>query len=91
MKSRLPLVFSLLLALAVSACNEQRSERVAASYSSAAKRDARPFREPPQPQRPPSGLDAVPVEEDYEARAAANITEANLEAKLAELERELRW
>jgi hypothetical protein len=31
----------------------------------------------------------VPAEEDYEVRAASAITEANVQAKLTELEREL--
>lgn len=76
------------LALASSACKEERSERVAASYSSAAQRTERPL-PVPQPQKLTVGLDAVPAEEDYEVRATSAITEANLQAKLAELEHEL--
>ena len=86
------LVFILLLpiaALVSFACKEQRSERIAASYSTVSKVNERPL-----PSREPlpvtAGTDAVPVEEDYEARAASSITEANFAAKLAELERELR-
>jgi hypothetical protein len=89
MKRKLLLALFLTLALAVSACKEQRSERVAASYSSAAQRTERAFPTPAPPQKPLTGLDAIPVEEDYEARAASSITDANLETKLAELEREL--
>jgi hypothetical protein len=90
MKRGLWVAFSLALALGLAACNTERSERVAASYSSAAKRTERPSPKPAQPQQPPIGLDAVPVEEEYEARAASAITEANLTAKLAEIEQELR-
>jgi len=84
---------TLLLAFALgsnSACNSERSHRVAASYSSSAKRTERPFPAPRHPQEPRSGIDAVPAEEDYEARAASHITEANLKTKLAEIEQELR-
>ena len=83
-------------ALVSPACKEQRSERIAASYRTVSKASGRPL-----PSREPLavsggsakmavGTDAVPVEEDYEARAASSITEANFAAKLAELERELR-
>jgi len=70
-------------------CKEDRAERVAASYSTVTKATERPLamREPP---KAPEGVDAVPVEEDYEARADSSITEANFKAKLAELEQELR-
>lgn len=87
MKRQLQVAAVLGLALAVSACKGERSERVAASYSSAAKATERPLgqREPPSAAR----LDAVPAEEDYEVQAAASISEANLQAKVAELEREL--
>lgn len=87
MKHRLQLATVLSLALAVSACKGERSERVAASYSSATKAT-----EYPLPKREPEAaarLDAVPAEEDYEVQAAASITLANLQAKVAELEREL--
>jgi len=89
MKRRLPVVALLGFALAFSACKEERSERVAASYNSAAQRTERPLPVPP-PQKVTIGLDAIPTEEDYEARAAATITEANLQVKLAELELESR-
>ena len=77
------------LAIALTACREERTERVAASYSSSTK----PTERPPakrEPQKLTVGVEAVPVEEDYELRAASDITEANLKAKLAELELELR-
>jgi hypothetical protein len=90
MKSSRCFAFSLALALGVPACNSERSERVAASYSSAAKRTERPFPKPARAQQSPIGIDAVPVEEEYEARAASTITEDNLTAKLAEIEQELR-
>lgn len=71
-------------------CKEKRSERVAASYSSA----TRPTH-PPLPRRAlardPVGLDAIPIEEDYEERAAVSITAANLASKLAELEKEMAF
>jgi hypothetical protein len=48
MKQRLQVAAVLSLTLAVSACKGERSERIAASYSSAAKATERPFpkREP---------------------------------------------
>jgi len=83
---------ALLLGLALSAlaCQEERAQRVAASYSSVARRTERPFPTPRPTPKPLAGIDAVPAEEDYEARAAATITEENFEAKLTELEQELR-
>ena len=90
MKQKLAVMVALALALVSGACKkEERRERVAASYSSVSKATERPMptREPPTAA---VGTDGVPVEEDYEVRAAASITEANLAAKLAELERELR-
>ncbi|HEY0465740.1 MAG TPA: hypothetical protein VGC79_16115 [Polyangiaceae bacterium] len=81
---------SLGVALATTACKEERSHRVAASYSSAAQRTERPFRAPAPPQQAALGMEAIPTEEDYEVRAAQAISDANLQAKLAELERELR-
>ena len=77
--------------LSLAACKEERSERVAASYSSVTRATERPLPTRREPQAVAVGSDAVPVEEDYEARAASSITEANLPAKLAELERELRF
>ena len=74
--------------VAAPACKEKHSERVAASYSSV----TRPTDRPPPAHEPPKllvGIDAVPAEEDYEVRAASAITEANVQAKLTELEREL--
>jgi hypothetical protein len=75
-------------ALFAAGCKQERSQRVAASYSTVSKATERPLpaREPP---KLTSGISAVPVEEDYEARAASTITEANLNSELAELEREL--
>jgi hypothetical protein len=89
MTRRRVLAIFLTFALGSGACKEERSQRVAASYSSVAERTERPFPTPAPPRKPPIGLDAIPVEEDYEARAASSITGENLETKLAELEREL--
>jgi uncharacterized lipoprotein len=90
MKRKLSVILALALALLSAACKkEERSERVAASYSTFTKATERPLPKQ-EPQKVTVGIDAVPVEEDYEARAASSITEANLSAKLAELERELR-
>ena len=89
MKLPLGAIALLVAALVSAACKQERSERVAASYSTVSKATERPL--PTRvPQTVAVGVDAVPVEEDYEARAASSITEANLAAKLAELERELR-
>jgi hypothetical protein len=88
MKRQWLLILLLALALVSAACKE-RSERVAASYSTVTKATERPL-PTRQPQAVAVGIDAVPVEEDYEVRAAASITEANLAEKLAELEREQR-
>jgi hypothetical protein len=83
------MILLLAAALLSAACKQERSERLAASYSTVSKATERPL-----PTRAPQtvvvGIDAVPVEEDYEERAAWSITAANLAAKLAELERELR-
>lgn len=71
-------------------CKEERSQRVAASYSSV----TRPSHER-APQRAPAapalGLDAIPTEEEYEERAAATITATNLVSKLTELEKEMAF
>lgn len=75
--------------LASTACKEERSERVAASYSTWVQRTERALPKP-QPQKLTVGQDAIPAEEDYEVRAASTITEANLQTKLAELEHELQ-
>jgi len=75
--------------VSVTACREQRSQRVAASYSSAAKRTEHAF-PAPSPQKPTLGIDAVPAEEDYQAHAAATIDDTNLEKELSAVERELR-
>jgi len=88
MKRSLLLLAGLVLAPASTACKAERSERIAASYSSAAQRTERPLPHL-QPHPLAVGLDAIPAEEDYEVRAARAITEANLQAKLAELEHEL--
>lgn len=71
-------------------CQEERSQRVAASYSSVTRptHSAVPQRAPAQA---PVGTDAIPAEEDYEERAAVNITEANLLSKLTELEKEMAF
>jgi len=86
---RAALAGGLAMALALAGCREERAQRVAASYSSSTKPSpAAPA--PPAPRKVTVGVEAVPVEEDYEARAAATISAANLAAKSAELERELR-
>ena len=88
MKRLLAVVCLVSIAAISAACKEKRTERVAASYSTETQpnyRSAPPF----QPQKVPVGIDAVPVEEDYEVRAASTITGDDVQAKLAELEREL--
>ncbi len=49
------------------------------------------YREPPKrdPQRALVGVDGIPTEEEYEDRASTTITEANVAAQLAELEKEM--
>jgi hypothetical protein len=78
-------------AISAVACKAERAERVAASYSSVTKPTTKP--PPPPRSRPPDkivvGLASIPVEESYEERAASTITEANLQAKVSELEKEL--
>lgn len=90
MTSRFAIVVASLGALlATSACSKDRSERVAASYSSVTKpASSTPPRPPPSP-APSVGLDAIPVEEDYEERAASTISADNLQARLVELEKEM--
>ncbi len=85
---------SLVMAL-VAGCKEKRAERVAESYSTATK-PSDPLSAPPRPRPGPRapekvavGIDSVPVEESYEEHAAASISDANLRAKLTELEKEL--
>lgn len=91
MRRSLALVgLSACLVCLVCSCREDRSERVAASYSSVSKPTFLP-----QPARPAEkatvGVDAIPTEEDYEERAATTITDANLAAKLTELEKEMAF
>ena len=74
----------------VSGCEEERSQRVAASYSSVT-RPTYPVAPKAAAAQAPVGIDAIPVEEDYEERAEANITEANLLNKLTELEKEMAF
>jgi hypothetical protein len=73
-----------------SGCKEKRNERVAASYSSAT-RPTYSSVPPRAPAQAPVGLDAIPAEEDYEERAAANINATNLVSKLTELEKEVAF
>jgi hypothetical protein len=80
----------LVLACLTSGCKEDRSERVAASYSSVSKPTVLP-KPTRAPAKAPVGLDAIPTEEDYEERAASTITAANLARKLAELEKEMAF
>ena len=72
-------------------CNEERSHRVAASYSSVTRPTHPSSVHQRTPVQAPVGLDAIPTEEDYEERAAANIAEANLVSKLTELEKEMAF
>jgi hypothetical protein len=91
MKPRLVLSSVLLVGLvAVSGCKDNRTERVAASYSSVSKPTLLPG--PVRvTEKTAVGVDAIPTEEDYEERAATSITEANLARKLAELEKEMAF
>ena len=72
------------LVLCLAGCKHDRSQAVAASYSSVTK---------PAPivTVPLSaiGVDAVPVEEEYEERSTAAITPANLTTQISEIEREI--
>lgn len=77
------------LLIALSACSKDRSERVAASYSSATQPVSSSAPRVPSPQALGVGLDAIPIEEDYEQRAASTIDASNLKARLAELEKEM--
>ena len=74
--------------LLVQACKSERSQRVAASYSSVTKPV---YREPPHrdSQQAQVGIEGIPTEEEYEDRAATTISEGNVAAKLAELEKEM--
>jgi hypothetical protein len=95
MSRRLALVALAGLALLglVAGCKERRAERLAESYSDEAKPSgqasaaARPGPRAPAPVT--VGIDSIPVEESYEERAASTITEATLQAKVTELEKEL--
>jgi len=64
---------------------------VAASYSSVTRPTHPSSVHQRTPVQAPVGLDAIPTEEDYEERAAANIAEANLVSKLTELEKEMAF
>jgi hypothetical protein len=66
-----------LSALALAGCKHDRAEAIAASYSSVTK----PI---------PIAVALIPVEEEYEARAAVEITKANLAEQVSALEQELR-
>lgn len=90
MKAALQIAFLVGFALSMAGCKEDRAQRVAESYSTAAKRTERPFPASAEPRKLAIGIDAIPAEEDYEAEAAVSITEANLKLKLSELEEELR-
>ncbi|MEI9935994.1 MAG: hypothetical protein WDO69_02090 [Pseudomonadota bacterium] len=86
-----PLALTLIaLACLTSSCREERSHRVSASYSSVSKPTYLPA-----PKRAPAkavlGIAGIPTEEDYEERAEASITEANLASKLKELEKEMAF
>jgi hypothetical protein len=71
-------------------CKDDRSERIAASYSSVSKPTVLP-RPARAPQKAALGIDAIPTEEDYEERAEATINDANLVRKLSELEKEMAF
>jgi hypothetical protein len=64
-------------ALALAGCKHDRSKAIAASYSSVTKPT-------------PVAVALIPVEEEYEARAAVEITQANLAEQVSALEHELR-
>jgi hypothetical protein len=74
-----------LLALVPLGCKHDRTQAVAASYSSVT-------RPAPVVAAPLSamGVASIPVEEEYEERAASAITQANLAAQVAEIEKEIR-
>jgi hypothetical protein len=79
------------LACLAAGCKGERSERVAASYSSVTQPSYLPA-----PKRTGEGKlavasDAIPTEEDYEERATTTINEANLATKLTELEKEMAF
>ena len=77
-----------LLAAVSVGCRADRPKRVATSYSSLTKPTFHPVPSA-QPAKVPDGVDAIPAEEDYEARASATISEANLQAQLIALENEM--
>lgn len=81
----LVLIAFLPLLLAAGGCKHDRAQALAASYSSVTK--PTPFVAPPLSA---SGIAAIPVEEEYEERASADITPENLLAQVAEIEKELR-
>ena len=68
----------------VAGCKHDKSKAVAASYSSISK--PTPIVTAPLSAQ---GIAAIPVEEEYEERSAAAITEANLAAQVAEIETEI--
>jgi hypothetical protein len=79
---------ALALVVLATGCKHDRTERVAASYSSVTKPTFHPV--PKVAAEPVTvGTDSVPTEEEYEERAASTITEANLEAQLSVLEHEM--
>ena len=63
--------------LSLPACKHDRAKAIAASYSSV----TRPI---------PIAVGLIPVEEEYEARAAVAITSANLPEQVSSIEQELR-
>ena len=65
-------------------CKHDRTQAVAASYSSVTK--PAPIVTAPLTAL---GVDAIPVEEEYEERSSAAITPANLSAQLTEIEKEI--
>jgi hypothetical protein len=69
-------------------CKHERSQRVAASYSSVTKPTFHPVPKL-EPEKVAVGSDGIPTEEDYEERAAATINAANLAAQLADFEKEM--
>jgi hypothetical protein len=74
-----------LLVLLPAGCKRDRTQTIAASYSSATR--------PTQLVGAPVsavGVASIPVEEEYEERSASAITQANLSAQVAEIEKEIR-
>ena len=78
----------LLLALAtLAACDKKETAPVEATEQASATPPAAPA--PVAATPPPVDVDSLPVEEQFEADAEKELTAANLNAKLDELEKEI--